>query len=271
MKKKIIIAISILSLIVLFFGVKLIIDKIELSEKQVSINYNEDLDLNSLVKKHEGGELKIEGSFDKTKVGDYEIIYKVIDKDGLEKKEKVIIKVEDKEKPVISVTNNKVNVSLNSNVDLMKDVKAIDNYDNDLTNKIKVTGSVDTSKVGSYEVKYNVSDSSGNKADEVTRTYVVEEIFKVNTSKEYRYDAKDHFIVISFDKNNKVYSSYCVRDGGCMSEEGKYSVNGNTINATYTFGYHLAREVDGEKINIKETYTLIKDGLKEKDKVYKLK
>ena len=41
-------------------------------------------------------------------------------------------------------------------------VKATDNYDGDITDKIEKNGSVDNTKVGTYEIEYKVSDSSGN-------------------------------------------------------------------------------------------------------------
>ena len=52
---------------------------------------------------------------------------------------------------------------------------AYDNNDGDITNNIVVDGFVDTSQAGTYSISYNVSDSNGNAADEVTRTvYVVD-------------------------------------------------------------------------------------------------
>ena len=48
---------------------------------------------------------------------------------------------------------------------------ASDNYDGDITADIVIGGdNVDTSTVGQYTVTYNVTDSSGNDATEVTRT-----------------------------------------------------------------------------------------------------
>src|SRR5450830_854238 len=47
---------------------------------------------------------------------------------------------------------------------------AYDNYDGDLTSKIISSDSINTNVLGDYVVKYNVSDSSGNIADEVLRT-----------------------------------------------------------------------------------------------------
>ena len=46
---------------------------------------------------------------------------------------------------------------------------ATDNADGNITSKIVVDNKVNTSKIGLYTVSYNVTDSSGNKADEVIR------------------------------------------------------------------------------------------------------
>ena len=47
---------------------------------------------------------------------------------------------------------------------------ALDNVDGDLTGSISMTGSVNTSVVGTYTLHFNVSDVAGNAATEVTRT-----------------------------------------------------------------------------------------------------
>ncbi len=50
---------------------------------------------------------------------------------------------------------------------------ATDNYDGNITGKIVVTSNVNTSRLGTYTVKYNVTDSSGNAAIQKTRTVKV--------------------------------------------------------------------------------------------------
>jgi len=50
---------------------------------------------------------------------------------------------------------------------------AHDDVDQDLTGQVTVTGTVNTNVVGSYVLRYNVSDTSGNAAQEVTRTVQV--------------------------------------------------------------------------------------------------
>ena len=47
--------------------------------------------------------------------------------------------------------------------------KATDDTDGDITDKVVVSGNVDTSTEGTYYLKYNVSDAAGNKAEEKTR------------------------------------------------------------------------------------------------------
>lgn len=70
-------------------------------------------------------------------------------------------------------------------------VSAIDDVDGDVSAQVVVTGdAIDTSKPGTYVIKYNVSDKAGNKALEVLRTVEVksgiakleEEIIQVKTS-----------------------------------------------------------------------------------------
>lgn len=67
-----------------------------------------------------------------------------------------------------------------------------DNYDNELNDNVKVSGKVNTSKEGEYELVYSVSDSSGNKS-EASRTVIV----------------KKPVISVSPDKGSRVgYSTY---------------------------------------------------------------
>lgn len=84
--------------------------------------------------------------------------------------------------PVITlVGNSPVNVELG---DTYTDdgATANDAEDGDLTAKIKKTGTVDTSRVGTYEISYDVTDSSGNKAPTVKRQIIVKDTTKPTIS-----------------------------------------------------------------------------------------
>lgn len=52
-------------------------------------------------------------------------------------------------------------------------VNAVDNLDGNISANVIVTGSVDSSTAGSYQLTYNISDASGNAAPAVTRSVVV--------------------------------------------------------------------------------------------------
>lgn len=73
------------------------------------------------------------------------------------------IEIVDDEKPVITLKNgDNLMIVLNEKYN-EPGFSASDNYNGDLTNEVKVTGEVDTSKEGEYTLKYTVSDESGNK------------------------------------------------------------------------------------------------------------
>jgi hypothetical protein len=44
-----------------------------------------------------------------------------------------------------------------------------------IQNKLIISGNINTNKVGSYYVSYNVTDSEGNVADEVIRTVIIQD------------------------------------------------------------------------------------------------
>ncbi len=76
--------------------------------------------------------------------------------------------------PVINGVDDK-SINPDSSFDPMEGVTATDIEDGDFTSdQIKVTGSVDTSTPGTYELTYSVTDRSGNTTT-VTRTITVTE------------------------------------------------------------------------------------------------
>lgn len=96
-------------------------------------------------------------------------IYTVVDssknKSTIERK---IIK-KDNIKPTITLKNGTtINITMGSTYQ-EEGYTAQDNCDGVLTEKVKITGEVDTNRIGSYTLTYTVSDQSGNKTS-VTRT-----------------------------------------------------------------------------------------------------
>ena len=88
----------------------------------------------------------------------------------------------DKESPVISVSPLNITIQAGNNFD-DAGVTVTDNLDQNILSRLvktytytrngtaeQVVASVDTSKVGTYTIKYNVTDNAGNSATEVIRT-----------------------------------------------------------------------------------------------------
>ena len=87
----------------------------------------------------------------------------------------------DTEKPVIKLKgSNIMYVKLGSSYNELG-YNASDNCDGDITDKVKVSGSVDTKKTGKYIITYNVSDSEENSIS-VTREVWVYKNSVANTS-----------------------------------------------------------------------------------------
>ena len=86
------------------------------------------------------------------------------------------IKIVDKEKPVLTLKNGDSLMIILNNEFTEPGYEANDNYDGDLTNKVEISGKVDITKEGEYNIKYTVSDSSGNKT--VTKRKVIVTYFE---------------------------------------------------------------------------------------------
>jgi len=104
---------------------------------------------------------------------DNKIIYEATDKSGNTFKTTRELIVKDEEKPVINLTGGK-NISITKGETYRDKYNATDNCDGDITKDVKVTGNVDTKKIGTYELNYEVSDKKGNK-QVATRKVTVKE------------------------------------------------------------------------------------------------
>lgn len=107
------------------------------------------------------------------KVGTYEITYAVTDSYGNKTTKTIQVTVVEDQMPVIEVENQ--TIYLNETFEPLSIVKAKDKEDGDLTKKVTVVKeNVDTSKIGTYEVTYQVIDSYGNKEEKTIEVKVVE-------------------------------------------------------------------------------------------------
>ncbi|WP_056476173.1 immunoglobulin-like domain-containing protein, partial [Bacillus sp. FJAT-25509] len=120
--------------------------------------------------------IRVTGIVDTKKKGSYVLTYTVSDKFGNVTTVKRTITVIDNIKPVIYGAGNKT-ININTKFNPLKDVTAKDNVDGSLTKLIKVTGTVNTKKIGTYTLTYSVTDSSGNKKV-ITRKITVKDNIK---------------------------------------------------------------------------------------------
>ena len=101
---------------------------------------------------------------DKVKVveQDDEILYYVenTSKNSTQIKRNIIRR--DSHKSKIELNGKQIQTLYKNGEYIEQGFKAVDNCDGDITDKVEVTGSVDTKKVGTYKISYTVKDSSNN-------------------------------------------------------------------------------------------------------------
>lgn len=103
----------------------------------------------------------IENTVNTNKAGTYKVVYKVTDSNGATTTKSIAIIVKSNDKPLIIGADN-ASIKEGTSFDSMKGVTATDKEDGNITKHIKVTGSVDTNKPGTYELTYTVTDKNGN-------------------------------------------------------------------------------------------------------------
>lgn len=105
-------------------------------------------------------------------IGDDSLLLSVFDSSSNFFVKNVMVVREDTEKPVISLKgNSNMYIRINSSFsDPM--YSASDNCDGDITSRVSVSGSVDTSRAGTYKLTYSVSDSASNSTSVTRNVYV---------------------------------------------------------------------------------------------------
>ena len=106
----------------------------------------------------------------------YKIKYSVEDSSGNKSEETREIILIDDIAPELTINGNPtIYVYLGNNYN-ESGAKATDEKDGDLTEKIQIIGSVDTSKEGNYTITYKVADSSGNETVKERKVIVMKKI-----------------------------------------------------------------------------------------------
>ena len=188
-KGTIILAIIVFVLLALFLVYDFILmPRIDLKDGGViKINYKEKYSEKGYTAHHFGKDLtkdvKVSGKVNTDKLGTYKITYEV--GSGFFKRTVVRkVEVKDLEKPKLEISKDDAYVCPGSDY-VKEEVKATDNYDGDLTKKVKVTYNKDKTKV-----TYSVTDSSGNTSEVVKKI-----IYKDKTPPEIALEGGDEMFV----------------------------------------------------------------------------
>ena len=120
-------------------------------------------------------EINITSNYEKSKVGNFAIKYKIKYK-GTEKEEIRNIKVIDEVNPVIKL-NGDERIIVASGQYKELGATATDDYDGDITDKIEIDNSNLSDEVGTYKILYKIKDSSNNETS-IEREVVVKELPK---------------------------------------------------------------------------------------------
>jgi len=105
----------------------------------------------------------------------------------------------DEEKPTIELSKGKLIYITTNSKYTEPGYKATDNCDGDLTSSVKVTGTVDTSRAGTYKISYSVIDKNGNETM-VERSVVVQNNYSQSSSCD-----KNGVIYLTFDDGPNEY------------------------------------------------------------------
>ncbi len=146
-----------------------------LGDNNIVLEYGQKYEENGFVanikNKSHVKDVKVTSNVNINKIGTYEINYK-LNFLNYSKTLKRTVTIKDDIIPVINIKcNTRQYLTVNDKFEEC-DVNANDNYDKDLTDKIIVENNLDTSKVGDYEIKYTVSDSSNNKTSSSIKVFV---------------------------------------------------------------------------------------------------
>ncbi len=116
----------------------------------------------------------VEGSVNGHVEGEYTLTYKVSDSSDNITEIKRKVRVTDISGPVLTLSGDKkMYIKIGSNY-TEPGYSAVDNIDGDVTANVKVSGSVDTSKMGSNTITYTVTDSKGNVTTDSRMVFVFE-------------------------------------------------------------------------------------------------
>ncbi|MDM0612557.1 DUF5011 domain-containing protein, partial [Clostridium perfringens] len=184
--------------------------------------------------------------------GVYKVVYEVTDSQGATSTKTITVTVLSNDAPVISGTDN-ISIKEGDAFDPMAGVTATDTEDGNVTDKIKVEGSVDVNKPGKYELTYTVTDSDGN-------TTTVKRVVTVNPK---MVEINNAPIIIAENKTIKVGDTFDPMAGITAEDKedgnltNKIKVIKNNVNTNIPGKYEVVYEVtDSQGVTTTKSITI---------------
>ncbi|PFZ29024.1 LPXTG cell wall anchor domain-containing protein, partial [Bacillus wiedmannii] len=134
-------------------------------------------------------------------------------------------KVEPKDEAPVLTVPAEVIINVGDKFNPLASVKATDNEDGDITDKVIHMGEVDTSKAGNFEVKFLVRDASGNEVTATQKVIVKDKDTEDGSDNDNNNTSSGNG---SDDNNNNTNSGNVSDDNNNNTNSGNVSDNNNT-------------------------------------------
>lgn len=168
----------------------------------------------------------------------YDITYTATDSSGNRTSVSRIIKINDTLPPALTLNSDKEMYVLIGGIYSEPGATARDNNDGNITDKISVTGSVDTSRLGTYDIKYAVTDAAGNYMETVRRVNVVANVDNVKSRIYLTFDDGPSGnvtpLILDILKENRVKATFFIIDYSAD----KLPLIKRMVNEGHTVGIH---------------------------------
>lgn len=176
---------------------------------------------------------------DTSKLGNYQVKYSIKTDTGSEYIYREVIVV-DMSKPKIELIGGEEVKVLLGGTYVEYGYKVEDNYDKDIQDKVIVSGNVDTSKIGEYQIKYTVSDSSNNKSEAIRKVLVVEPNISLSSNEngivENKINEKNYsntIILNEFNSQGIYYEGYTRQDSAV------YKIKLKSVDSSLEYTYNM--------------------------------
>lgn len=144
----------------------------------------------------------VEGKVDGHTYGTYTLTYRVTDSSGNVGEVKRTVRIADLTAPIITLKGAQSTYIKVGETYTDPGFVASDNIDGDLTTKVCVTGSVDTSKMGTNTITYQVTDSFGNTTTTTRSVFVYQKQAIANP-----VNPGDKVVYLTFDDGPSKYTA----------------------------------------------------------------